>query len=84
MSNDMQLKDKVKMLDDKILYQCCNDIELWQSTGVLPKPSILLKLVDDYNADTRDLENAILDEVVHRHKALISMILKNRINDFLK
>lgn len=84
MSNDMQLKDKVKMLDDKILYQCCNDIELWQSTGVLPKPSILLKLVDDYNADTRDLENVILDEVVHRHKGLISMILKNRINNFLK
>ena len=84
MSNDMQLKDKVKMLDDKILYQCCNDIELWQSTGVLPKPSILLKLVDDYNADTRDLENVILDEVVHRHKGLISMILKNRINDILK
>ena len=78
----MQLKDKVKMLDDKVLYQCCNDIELWQSTGVLP--SILLKLADDYNADARDLENTILDEVVHRHKGLISMILKNRINDFLK
>lgn len=80
----MQLKDEVKMLDDKVLYQCCNDIELWQSTSMLPKPSILLKMADDYNADTRDLENAILDEVVHRHKGLISMILRNRINDFLK
>lgn len=80
----MQLKDEIQLLDNKVLYQCCNDIKQWKSTGVLPNPSILLKMADDYNVNARDMENAVLDEVVHRHKDIISMILKNRIKDFLK
>lgn len=80
----MQLKDEIQLLDNKVLYQCCNDIKQWQATGVLPNPSILLKMADDYNVNARDMESAVLDEVVHRHKDIISMILKNRIKDFLK
>lgn len=80
----MKLEEDIHQIDNRILYQCCDDIKIWQASGVLPYPSTLSKIAKDYDMEPRDVENMVLDEMVNRHRDIISLIVKNRINAFLK
>lgn len=80
----MKLEEDIHQIDNRILYQCCEDIKIWQTSGVLPYHSTLSKIAKDYEMEPRDVENMVLDEVVDRHRDIISLIVKNRISVFLK